>query len=314
MDPLRTIAEDDGFFTRGQALEAGHNDRSIARAIRSKLWVRIRHGSYTFPDLWSTLDEFARHRVTARTVLRRLGPAVALSHTSALVEHGAELWGVDLRLVHVTRLDGGAGRREAGVQHHEGFLIQDDLVEIEDGLATSPARAAVECGLMHNTEVAVVAFDSSLRAQLTTPDELRAAGTMLGSWPGAQHLQVALRLADGRSGSVGESRARYLMFVHKLPAPLLQYEVYDRDGELIGICDFGWPEHRALGEFDGKVKYGRLLRPGEEPGDAVFREKRREDAMRRATQFAMIRIVWTDLRQGRATAAEVRSMLFRDAA
>src|SRR3712207_8138753 len=32
--------------------------------------------------------------------------------------------------------------------------------------------------------------------------------------------------------------------------------------------------------FRSKVKYGRLLKPGQDPGDAVFEEKRREDAMR----------------------------------
>ncbi len=35
-----------------------------------------------------------------------------------------------------------------------------------------------------------------------------------------------------------------------------------------------------MGEFDGRIKYGRLLRPGQEAGDAVFEEKRREDAIR----------------------------------
>jgi hypothetical protein len=35
-------------------------------------------------------------------------------------------------------------------------------------------------------------------------------------------------------------------------------------GNLIGITDFGWPRRGLVGEFDGKVKYGRLphLKPG----------------------------------------------------
>ncbi len=48
-------------------------------------------------------------------------------------------------------------------------------------------------------------------------------------------------------------------------------------------------------EFDGRVKYGRLLQPGQEPGDAVFQEKLREDALRRATGWAMERATWHDL-------------------
>ena len=39
-----------------------------------------------------------------------------------------------------------------------------------------------------------------------------------------------------------------------------------RDGRLIGYVDFGWPEQRTVGEFDGRVKYGRGLTPGGDPG------------------------------------------------
>ena len=44
--------------------------------------------------------------------------------------------------------------------------------------------------------------------------------------------------------------------------------------ELVGFADFGWEVERHLGEFDGKIKYGRLVRAGESPSDAVFREKK----------------------------------------
>ena len=76
--------------------------------------------------------------------------------------------------------------------------------------------------------------------------------------------------------------------------PELQHPVLDADGNLIGICDFYWEEDHHVGEFDGKVKYGRLLRPGESPGDAVFREKRREDRVR-AQLFGMSRWVFADM-------------------
>jgi hypothetical protein len=79
------------------------------------------------------------------------------------------------------------------------------------------------------------------------------------------------------------------------------------------VTDFAWPEHRLLGEFDGRVKYGRLLRPGEEPGDAVFREKRREDLLRRVTGWSMIRITWEDLYHPARTAAAVRQLMGRAA-
>ena len=57
------------------------------------------------------------------------------------------------------------------------------------------------------------------------------------------------------------------------------------------------------------MKYGRYLRPGELPGDAVFREKRREDAICELLGWRMIRFVWADLSRPAETAARLSRML-----
>ena len=85
----------------------------------------------------------------------------------------------------------------------------------------------------------------------------------------------------------------------------LQFEVRGEGGLLVARTDFAWEEHGLLGEFDGRVKYGRLLRPGQQPGDAVFEEKRREDAVREEG-WGVTRWVWTDLAAGHVLAARVR--------
>jgi hypothetical protein len=128
------------------------------------------------------------------------------------------------------------------------------------------------------------------------------------SWPGTQHLHLVTRLVDGRSGSVGESRSKYFFYANGFPAPELQFPVYD-GRTLVGTTDFAWPALGLLGEFDGRVKYGRLLRPGEDPGDAVFREKRREDLLRRLTGWRVVRLVWADLEHPERTAAWLRTEL-----
>lgn len=66
-----------------------------------------------------------------------------------------------------------------------------------------------------------------------------------------------------------------------------------------------WEEHDPVGEFDGRVEYGRLLRPGDDPDDAVFEEQRREDAGREEG-WRMARWGWADLRAGHRPAARVR--------
>ena len=312
MDRLRVLAEADGFFTRPDALGVGHDDKSIRRALRARVWLRLRPGTYTFPDLWPGTAE-ALHLCRGRAVCRKLGPRVALSHVSAALEHGLRVWGADLGRVHVTRLDGGAGRTEAGVAHHIGFTTDDDLVRVDDRWVVRPARAALETASLVSTESGLATIDSALHLGRCDAAELESVADLLRFWPDMRGVQVAHRLADPGGQSVGESRTRYLCYAHGLPAPQLQFPVHDGAGRLIGITDFAWPEHRMLGEFDGRVKYGRLLREGEEPGDAVFREKLREDRLREVTGWGMVRVVWADLDHPEVTAARIRHQLRRAA-
>ncbi|MHB1009909.1 MAG: hypothetical protein ACYC1E_11885 [Propionibacteriaceae bacterium] len=61
------------------------------------------------------------------------------------------------------------------------------------------------------------------------------------------------------------------------------------------------------------MKYGRLLRPGESVGDAVFREKCREDELREITGWPMFRLTWSDYDHPVATADRVGRLLRRAA-
>jgi very-short-patch-repair endonuclease len=90
-----------------------------------------------------------------------------------------------------------------------------------------------------------------------------------------------------------------------LPPSALQLEVRSAAGGLVGRCDFAWEQQRLVGEFDGRIKYGRLLRQGQHPGDAVFEEKRREDAIR-DEGWGVLRWVWSDLQVPHRLAARVR--------
>ena len=58
--------------------------------------------------------------------------------------------------------------------------------------------------------------------------------------------------------------------------------------------DFHWKEQQAIGEFDGKIKYGRLLKPGQRPEHVIFEEKLREDALRDLGS-QVVRWQWRDL-------------------
>lgn len=307
-DPLRVICETDGIFLRREALECGYDDKAIARMCRAGVWRRVRQGAYCFTDVWAGYSPEERHLCLARAVLRTTPGPVALSHTTALLVHGIAVWGADLTKVHVTRLDSGAGRRQRDVEHHVGRLDDDDVVEVDGLPVTVPARAVIEAATTQSMESALVSADSSLFRGKCTPDDLHACFAELNHWPGSQCIHVVLHHMDGRAESAGETRSRHLFWRQGLPRPELQWKVYDETGRLVAITDFVWLDLRVFGEFDGRVKYGRLLKRGEEAGDVVFAEKRREDMVRRLTGFSCGRLVWQDLSRPAQTGDAFRAL------
>ncbi len=312
MDPLRYLVEDRGFFTRADARDCDYDDKAMARAVRFKIWYRIRRGYYTFTDVWAQLDDEGRHRVRSAAVTHSLGPTVALSHVSGVIDWGIPTWDLDLRRVHVTRLDGGAGRIEGDVVHHEGVSLDHEVVEREGHRVLIPERCVLEAGSRAKVPAArLVIADGLLRLKLATPERLEEQFGLMEQWPFMRSMHLPVRMADGKSASAGESLGRHLFWASHIPAPQLQYEVYDSAGELIGICDWGWPDHGLMGEFDGKVKYGRLLQPGQDVGQVVFAEKQREDLIRAVTDCRMVRIIWSDFDRPRVTARRVQDKLRR---
>lgn len=309
---LSAIVDRHGSFQRQEAIQLGLEDRDLRRGTRSGQLVKVRHGAYTLAPMWQQLDDPGRHGVLTRAVLRSLGDGAAASHHSACALHGLDLWSVPLERAHVTRLDGGAGRTEGDVVHHEGFWLPEDLTTVDGVRTVRAVRAVLESAMLSGVERGLVTASSGLHKGLFTEADLEAQHRLMESWPDSRGLHLVTRLARSGCESVGEARSLYLFWSRALPMPQLQFEVYD-GSRLVGTCDFCWPELGLLGEFDGKTKYGRLRRPHEGPEDAVFREKRREDRIRRLTGFSMIRLTWADLERPKQTAAWLRASMRRAA-
>ena len=103
------------------------------------------------------------------------------------------------------------------------------------------------------------------------------------------------------------------MFRHVgLPTPEPQYRVRTVAGHACARCDFGWREFRTVGEFDGAEKYGRLLLPGEKPGDKIFQEKLREEAIR-DLGWKVVRWTWDELTDPGELARKIARVLERPA-
>jgi len=196
MDPLRFLAETNGFFTRADAREFGYADKHVTAMKRSGHWHTFRRGTYTFSDLWNQMNEIQRHQVRSHAVLRSLGSAVALSHVSGAIEHGIASWGLPLDRVHVTRLDGGAGRVEGDVVHHEGFCLDSDVQEPGKHQVLAPDRCAIEAASWASNEVRL----GHVRLALAPPsgDVRRVAGEVQADAVLAQDSSLAHPGPDGR--------------------------------------------------------------------------------------------------------------------
>jgi predicted transcriptional regulator of viral defense system len=286
------VAEPPALVLRRAALDQGIVDDEIARLRRAGTWTSLQRGAYLVGD--PPLDRRTRHELAVRATFAALRTAAVVSHASAAALHGLPLWGIPLQRVHITRRPPARSDADTRLRSHVARLAADDVVVLGSLPVTSLARTVVDLARSLPFAAGLAVADAALHSRKVTPDDLRAVLEAGAGTRGTRAARRVVAAADRRSESVGESRSRAVMIQLGLVLPDLQVEVREPGGRLVGRCDFGWRDARVLGEFDGQVKYGRLLRPGQEPGDAVFEEKRREDALR-DERWGMVRWVWREL-------------------
>jgi hypothetical protein len=280
--------------TTSRALLAqGYTPNEIARAARRGELVRLRRGAFLRADE-VVADPVARHRLLVDATVPLLAPGAVVSHRSAAVLHGVPVWEDALGLVDVTRA-AGSGNRRGHLHVHAAPLADSEVVEVRGIAVTSLARTVVDLGRSIPLGQAVAAGDAALRSGLP-PVALEQSLTLAPGRRGIAAARRAVALLDPRSESAGESASRVALVELGLPPSHLQYEVRSPAGGLVGRADFAWEQHRTLGEFDGRVKYGALLRPGQRVEDVVWAEKRREDALR-DLGWQVVRWTWADLLQ-----------------
>jgi predicted transcriptional regulator of viral defense system len=281
---------------RREMRAAGYRDDELRRLLRSGALSSVGRGAYVAgapPD--SRRD---RHILRIRAELAHLSDGAVVSHASAAALHGLPTWAIPLERVQVTRRRRSGGRTNGEVHLRTAPLDANEVTEVAGLPVTSVPRTVVDLARTLPFEVAVAVADAALHAVHEEPDllseryaALADAVARVAGWPGSPAARRVVAFADHRSASVGESRSRVAIQRAGLPTPVLQWPVHGRNGLWIADVDFGWPGMRTVGEFDGKIKYGRLLRPGQSAGDAVYAEKVREDALR-AENLGVVRWGW----------------------
>ncbi|WP_041782626.1 hypothetical protein [Mycolicibacterium chubuense] len=160
------------------------------------------------------------------------------------------------------------------------------LVVVNGRRATSPAWTAVEVARSLRRPRALATLDAALRSgTCSRPDLWRAAIEQKGR-RGIVAVRNLLPLADARAESPMESEARLVMLDGGLPAPELQYEILDGNGDLRRL-DFAWPEFGVAAEYDGVAWHSGA--------DAMFADRRRQAALM-DVDWVVVPIVYEDVR------------------
>jgi hypothetical protein len=293
----------DRLVLRRLALAEGWSDDELARHVRGGDLTRLRRGAYVTGT--DALTAGARHRLLASATVASLRRPAVVSHQSAAVLHGLPLWGVRLDRVHVTRRPPASSEVGRSLRTHVARLSDHEVTEVDGLPVTDPVRTALDLVRSLPLEPAVVLLDAALHRDLVQQPLLADRAEEMTGTPGSRAAARALGMADGRSESVGESRSRVLLHRLGLAPSTLQRAIRSESGREIGRADFAWEEERVVGEFDGRVKYGRVLRPGQDPGEVVFEEKRREDAIR-DEDWGVVRWVGSELVPGTVVGERVR--------
>lgn len=276
----------------------GRRGRDLIRAAGAGHLTRIAPGRFVDAAAWRQATPIERHRTRIVTVMPLLADRSIVSHASA-----AALWGLP-RIgefpERVTVIDpsrttgqrrvladkvGGAGRRIP-------YRLLGSL------RVTMPAVTGVDIALRADRRQALAVLDGLLRAGIQR-DALHAELDSRTNPRGASRARALIDLADGRSGSAGESLARLRMHDLGCPTPVLQHTFHDARG-FIGTVDFWFPDQGVIVEFDGLIKYrDPALRDGRTVEEVVIAEKRREDRLRALREVStVVRLLWRDVDDG----------------
>lgn len=258
---------------------------------RDGAWQQIRTGVWLPSDAFTALTPVDRHAalVHATALTHRKGEGVQFAREAAAAVLGVPRISAWPKAVgHLVTRRGVSGSSVL----RPVLGAEAECVRVQGVLVTPPARTVIDLARYATLQDAVTAADYCLRHDLCTRADLEEElAAVPARAPGRARAQRVVGLADGLSMSPGESFSRVQMFRLQIPKPRLQVSFADADGH-IGDVDFWW--EKAIGEFDGKMKY--RIPPGaseEEAGRVLWAEKKREDRLRRHTQVA--RWIWTDL-------------------
>lgn len=301
-DLAQLQAEAGGILRRHHLEGYGLSAREIAGLVRQDAAVRVHRDAYRVPAADEPPQETFRAAVRS---VRRRDPDRVVTGSAAVATLGLAVFGRPQH-VHVARSASG-GSSARSLVRTVAAPPPDQLVRLSDGVVAGPARAALDTARLDGVVAGVVAADDALRRRLATSTELALVAATMGGLRGVVRSRLCVELASADSESPGESWSAVVLHRHGILAPQRQALVRDELG-VIGRVDFLWPDAGVVGEFDGRVKYGRLRPDGRPVEDVLWDEKLREDRLR-AAGLVVVRWTTADLRDPTRWLVRLRAAL-----
>ncbi len=233
----------------------------------------------------------------------RIHAVIASAERPVLVAgpSAAALWGMPIAGAwprDVTVLDQwrGGGRSEPGVRRVTSGHATAASVTIGGVAATSLPRTALDVARRKSLVDAIGSVDWALwrnNPHAVDRADLLEECARVSVHAGRRALESVVAFATHLSDSFGESASRAAMHGLGFQIPELQVVFRDAEGKI--ILDYYWRGVNVGGEFDGKVKFTRNEFTGGDPGEVAWREKKREDRVRRQVA-GVVRILDHDVR------------------
>lgn len=302
----------DSIITTSSLVSQGLTRQELKSLVRAGTLTPIRRGGYLLGPIDPDEEDpggYLAHRRLIEVTMQQVDHGSVLCLGSAAVLHDLPIWRHALNAVHVMR-DGNAGSQcRAHVHVHKSPLTPRDVTVIDGREVTTLARTVADLGRLTPLMESVAMGDQALRRGLDSGD-LQSTLRSMKRWPGVCNARLMADFLDIRSESAGESASRVKLDQERIPAPELQRVILDQHGEFVARVDFAWEEQKTVGEFDGAIKYGALLRPGQSVADVREAQDNREDRIRLAG-WEVARWGWPQLGEGDEIARRVRAAFDR---
>ncbi|WP_157096504.1 hypothetical protein [Microbacterium arborescens] len=283
---------------RRDLLEAGESERSIERSVRDGVRVHVRRGWYVDRAAFDELYTEDAHLLHVMAVAHEVRGHAAVSHESAAVLHGLDLYRVRPTRVHLTTAPGARVSSSPDAFRHCTPLDAHDVVEVNGIRCTSLARTVFDVARTMTPEAALVMADRAERIWCDgtgrSSDEWRTAMAArvaaAGAARGIRRARWVTGFADGRAESTLESVSRFRLHQLGFRSVRLQVPIAGPRGAGWYRVDFGLDDADAWGECDGVGKYlDPELRSAGSAERTVLDEKRREDWIRGTTGRRLVR-------------------------